>query len=362
MVLVLCVVSQVSANWESVSFSNCAGPNGTFRPMDAIAFYNETSRILTLSIRGNQSTALIDVDPQRNVQSSLFSSVTTVSNELFSSATAFCPNVTKPFANSSDASCPWGPGIVAFTAQVGPIGMQQLSSYTTLLRVLEPSAAALEVVCVEVETTPTFASSTDILLSVLPFGVLVMVALVDFIAQVYNPWTSSYNVFRASANFAMDPDVLRLVTPGLLDAWMYIQFAILTASLNLNYAGFFQPVLSRVAWANLLFNTTISNQTPLGWTVGVRDFTNQSIQSTNVLINSVRPEMDGIERYARLVGLSRTTIWQTCILWFLIVFVGVVVLFELVLGLTWIWGQITGYDKIDLIGHNLPFVGGNNTF
>jgi hypothetical protein len=66
--LLLSAARWAAAEWQAVRYSNCAGPQGTFAPTDAIAFYNATTEMLTISVRGLQSDALEDIDPESNVQ------------------------------------------------------------------------------------------------------------------------------------------------------------------------------------------------------------------------------------------------------------------------------------------------------
>ena len=86
-----------------------------------------------------------------------------------------------------------------------------------------------------------------------PLLVLLAVGVGTVVAAMFSPWGTT-DIFLWSTNYGRDPDLIRLVTPGFGDCLQYLQFAVLTAGLTLDYPGFFQPVLSQGSWSVLMFN------------------------------------------------------------------------------------------------------------
>jgi hypothetical protein len=279
-----------------------------------------------------------------------------LSANVASSATAFCPNVTAPQPGLF-GSCPWGPGQVAFDASIGVPDSYAMTTLLVSLSVREASVGATEVVCVRATVTPQLNSSLSATLTFVPLAIVLVVGLANCVAAIWNPWTGSYNLFRAFSHNGMDPDALRLMTPGFLDVWSYIQFAVLSASLNINYPEFFQPIISRVAWANFLFKTTIACPNLLDWGTATTDFSGQLNDDPLHFINIASVyAMDGMASYLRLAGLPENCAWQTVIVWVLIITVAVLVLTESFIALVWVYGKLFGNDKVDLLGSNIPFL------
>ena len=170
-------------------------------------------------------------------------------------------------------------------------------------------------------------------------------------AARFNPWTGTKDLTRATANFGQDPDALRLVTPGFGDAWYYVQFAVYTACLSLNYPGVYQPSLSRLSWSQLLFNTTLvydANNT-VQWSTATHSITGAiGSSSPPSLINCVNGSDFGLTQYAALVGIPGENVWPTFMVWFLLVLVGVTILTEITFMIYWVYKRVRHSHSDDL--------------
>src|SRR5271170_2582987 len=181
--------------------------------------------------------------------------VSYLQNSVFHNLSEFCSSIQGP--DSANLSCPLPPGTHAFGVDIQLNDDYDFGVIVPTFQVLSPDIPAMEYVCVTFQLTPAFSSALNIPFSIVPLVIALLVGFATLFAARYNPWTGTSDLLRAFSNFGQDPDALRLVTPGFSDIWYYIQFAIFTACLSLNYPGVYQPTLSRVAWANLLFNTTL---------------------------------------------------------------------------------------------------------
>ncbi|KAL8673785.1 MAG: hypothetical protein Q9168_001797 [Polycauliona sp. 1 TL-2023] len=244
--------------------------------------------------------------------------------------------------NTSD---PANPGYPAFSLQHDMYSSFRFTTISARLRVASGNEQASPLACVEASITPDLGSSITGILQYLPLVVLILVAVATASAAIFSPWGSA-DVFRFTTNYGRDADLLRLVTPGFGDCLQYIQFIVLAGSLSLNYPGFFQPVVSQVSWAALMFNESFvshGNGT-------------QSIVDGIYKVNGTY----GLDRMSQLVGMqSDEDIWAGMVIWVLVIIAAVVVLIQLGFICRWAYRQISNTQQEDLRAKNLPFSLGN---
>ena len=164
-------------------------------------------------------------------------------------------------------------------------------------------------------------------------------------AAMFSPWGTA-DIFRWTTNYGRDADLLRLVTPGFGDCLQYIQFIALTGGLSLDYPGFYQPVVSKVAWSVLMFNHSFVRRG----------------NGSNSLIDGiyVTDGMYGLDRFRQLVGENGVEdIWAGMTIWLLVI-IGIVLLFIQVGFLSRsIYRHINRTPEEDLRAKNIPFSVGN---
>jgi len=218
------------------------------------------------------------------------------------------------------------------------------SAQFSILSTRQSDGTGYKVACINVEVTPSLGRSLSKFLTYVPLGILLLTGVATILAAVFNPWNGTKDVFAWSSNFGRDDDMLRLVTPGFADCLQYIQFIFLTGSLSLNYPGFFQPVVSKVAWSMLLFNISeVSNGS-------------QTRLIDNVYTHNATY---GLEDLSQLVGLGNgNDIWAA----FMSVFAGILIFIFvggiLMAGLRWLLKRVEVVDNGDLRAKNIPFLGG----
>jgi len=222
------------------------------------------------------------------------------------------------------------------------------ASIDTTFTIISGNSAKTRIGCIHVETTPMLGKSNDAALTWVPAGILALVALGTVLAAMLNPWVGTTDIFRWSSNYGRDEDMIRLVTPGFADCLQWLQFFVLTGSLSLSYPGFYQPVVSRVAWSVLLFNTSFFSHAPISQQSWAGDG-----------LYALDATAYGFERVAQAVGLQTIDdIWVCVIAFFGVVAIGTLVMPQLWFAGRWIIRRAIGHEEGDLTNKNLPFTFG----
>jgi len=205
--------------------------------------------------------------------------------------------------------------------------------------------AATTIGCVSANVTPDIGSRLSDLLTFMPLVVLVMVGIATAFAAIYSPWGTT-DIFRWTTNYGRDADLLRLVTPGFGDCLQYLQFIVLTSSLTLNYPGFYQPIVSKVAWSSLMFNQSFATD-------------GKPYQS---LVDGIyATDADhGLDVMRQLVGMSSATdMWAGMVIWLLVIIGAVLALIQIGFLLRWLSRVVNKTQEEDLRAKNMPFSMGN---
>ncbi|KAA8646489.1 uncharacterized protein ATNIH1004_007922 [Aspergillus tanneri] len=109
---------------------------------------------------------------------------------------------------------------------------------------------SVEVDCAAVKVTPYIGIAASAILTYIPVGVLVLVNLTSWVKrrnQLGRNWLFEYRTSWSSQGPIWD------VTLDIADYLRYLQFIFLAGSLTMEYPGFYQPVVSQVAWSSLLY-------------------------------------------------------------------------------------------------------------
>lgn len=199
--------------------------------------------------------------------------------------------------------------------------------------------------CISAEVTPDMGSSLSGILTFIPLAVLILVGVATAFAGVLSPWGTS-NLFKWTTNYGRDADLLRLVTPGFGDCLQYIQFVTLTGGLTLSYPGFYQPIVSKVAWSTLMFNESF--------------VTNGN--GTTALIDGlyITNGTYGLENMSQLVGMTAVSdIWAGMAIWLLVILGAVTFTIQVGFFLRWAFRRFSQIQEEDLQAKNMPFTVGN---
>jgi hypothetical protein len=378
------------SNAVFINFENCLDRNYReatnprrlqFTPLHVWASFNTTapSHHLNITVWGNVSGQaqagpypgpddgrwndpnntfgkIVDLDKENNKFTTLFSTYKVLTYTAFNEQPSrFCPAVLN---QSVETTCPLRPifNVSEYDRTVlsqlpgFQVGHDFYSSYSfatlqPILRIMSGAKSNDILGCVSASVTPDLGATLSNALRYLPAAILILVAFATIFAATCSPW-GTWDIFRWSSNYGRDEDLLRLVTPGFGDCLQYIQFIVLAGSLNLQYPGYFQPVVSKASWSILLFNESIvshGNGT-------------QSLVDGIYFANATY----GLSRLGQYVGMSEEKdIWAGFAVW-LLGLLGIVTV------LTWLfflgqWGYRAFLDKsVDRVrGRSGAFTIGN---
>lgn len=199
--------------------------------------------------------------------------------------------------------------------------------------------------CISTEVTPDLGGSISNMLRIVPFAVLILVAIATAVAGILSPWGTT-NLFKWTTNYGRDADLLRLVTPGFGDCLQYIQFVALTGGLSLSYPGFYQPVVSKFAWSALMFNTSFVTKG----------------NGTQSLVDGlyITHGTHGLDHLSQLVGMTGVgDIWAGMAVWLLSIIAIVTVVIQIGFFLQWAFRRFSRIQEEDLRSKNMPFTVGN---
>ncbi|KAF2666412.1 hypothetical protein BT63DRAFT_58197 [Microthyrium microscopicum] len=262
------------------------------------------------------------------------------------------------FCNTTRGSeCPWGPlfgknasdpqELHAFAVSHNMSSTYEFTTLFATMKIKSGDTGSPLVACVQVNVTPDLGPAMSGAFRWVPIVILGLVGIATFLAAKYHP-SSSKNFFYWSSNYGRDEDLLRLLTPGFADCLQYIQFVVLSGSLSLAYPGFYQPVVSKVAWSTLTFNESFVS----------RGNGSQSLVDGIYRTNGTY----GLSNLAQLVGMTTDSdIWPGMAVWLLVIVGSVVVLSQIGFVVHWGFRKYNKSEPQDLRSKNLPFTVGNVT-
>ena len=294
---------------------------------------------------------IVDLSDVNNKYTTLFSRFNVLSYTPWAAAPArFC-------LASIHGACPISPAffvdefdlarLPAFAVAHDMFSTYAFTSITATITVESGDLDGSNIACITTTITPDLGPSLNGVFRYLPLVILISVGVATVFAAILSPWGSA-DIFRWSSNYNRDEDLLRLVTPGFGDCLQYIQFIVLTGSLSLNFPGFFQPTVSRVAWSSLMFNQSFVSGGP--GTPAVVDGVYEYRSNTKY----------GLDRTSQLIGMeSPRDVWAGMIVWLVVITGGVVLLTQVGFVIRSLWRRTRNVPAEDLRSKNGPFTTGN---
>ncbi|KAI6336685.1 hypothetical protein MCOR29_000064 [Pyricularia oryzae] len=259
----------------------------------------------------------------------------------------FCKNL------GGGYSCPLGPNFNPNATRNQLPSVSMANNFTTSYAFTSWSATFLikytdselvNIGCVSATITPDLGPQAAIV-RYLPVALLAFVGFSTIFAAIWSPWGTT-DVFRWTSNYGRDCDLIRLVTPGFGDCLQHIQFVVLTGALSLNYPGFYQPIVSQLAWSTLMFNESFVTKEP-----GYR-----SLQDGIYVAEGNY----GLQRLGKLTGMSQVAdIWAGMIIWVLAIIASAIFLVQAGFGIRWVYRKVKNIAEEDLRSKNIPFSVGN---
>ncbi|KAJ9209765.1 hypothetical protein DTO166G4_8617 [Paecilomyces variotii] len=290
---------------------------------------------------------IIDLSKSNNKYTTLFTKLNVLSFTPYDNASRFCTSVTQGqcplgpvfYANASDLS-----ELRAFSIQHDMLTSYRFATIVPTLRVRSGDASNADLACISMNITPDIGATLGDTFRYVPLIILVAVGIATVVAAMYSPWGST-DPFRWTTNYGRDQDLLRLVTPGFADCLQYIQFVVLTGGLNLDYPGFYQPVVSRASWSTLMFNQSFVSHNEIN-----------PVQDGVYTVNATY----GMARLGQHVGMAEADdIWPGMAIYLLLILGGVTALIQVAFALRWLHRQIANVPEEDLRAKNMPFTVGN---
>lgn len=218
------------------------------------------------------------------------------------------------------------------------------ASFSVTFLIIYGDEKGTNIGCVSATITPDLGSLAW-MLKILPLIILLFVGFATIFAGIFSPWGTS-DIFHWTSNYGRDADLLRLITPGFGDCLQYIQFAVLTGGLTLNYPGFYQPIVSQGSWSALMFNESFVSKTT-GW---------QSLQDGIYVTDGAY----GLQDLAQLVGMANVEdIWAGMMVWLLVIIAAMLVLVQAGFLVQWVYRFVNNIPEQDLRAKNIPFSLGN---
>lgn len=277
------------------------------------------------------------------------------------------PDTGHPLAGQYQ-SCSYGPGQVAFGVAVPLAHPYTLGSIQTQIRISDSSTPARIISCINVTVSPyrDRAWYWDLFLW-LPAALAIAFFLLTTTARIATSITLRNLSFKHKARpggeprfwkdklaptvtdvlagepVIQSPALLRFVTPGFMDLWLYIQFVSVLSMIAVRWPDFAYSFFRRTAWTSLLGNVTLVQTSPQDRlqalssnaflpanASGSPDFAPQmtgntssplflDTQSPNTFLN-LNGSRNGIESYAHMLGLRPVDVYgTTTAIWLIIV-------------------------------------------
>lgn len=145
-----------------------------------------------------------------------------------------------------------------------------------------------EMDCAVAKITPRMGNPASAALAYLPAGVMALVGVASW--QTHLGELATNPLFEYGSAMAGRSLVWETVV-DVADYLRHLQFVFLSASLSIDYPGFYQPVVSKIAWSSLLF-----------WKGPItHGFTHQSVQEGMYINNASY----GLDYMAQVLGFPR---------------------------------------------------------
>ncbi|POS87602.1 hypothetical protein EPUL_000934 [Erysiphe pulchra] len=332
--------------WVNVTGSTAgSAPRLILQPADNTTYWNSNNT------KSGGKIEAIPFPDIINKQTTLYNSINFLNYKQFHEYVSFCDHMV-------NGACPLGPVwnrhtlptndpeiFPHFGFSYNPYSSYTLASLAALLKVNYGDKEASEIGCISVIITPGISSNLAGVIKFTPALILLSVGVSVLFAAIWSPWGSS-DIFRWTTNYGRDPDLLRLITPGFGDCLQYIQFVVLTAGLKINYPGFYQPIVSKLAWSILTFNYSFF----------------QNSTRTTSLIDGIYVTRGtyGLEKLSQLIGIAQTeNLWNSMAISLLAIIAMSLMTIQVGFIMRWTNRKLNDIQEEDLRAKNMPFSIGN---
>ncbi|KAF8341524.1 uncharacterized protein EI90DRAFT_2904831, partial [Cantharellus anzutake] len=400
LLLVLSSLAGIYCQPAPVPFSDCTSSAArsalSSTPQSHINISEVYSQVIYVGGQKNLKTVLIGatgntiVPSAKNDQGNLilttfFTRTSVLTFTLNQSNSWFC-NTVRPVsplpAPSNDSTyCPISPGQLAFSVTSPLLHDYNLSSIVTRVRVVDPSANALELACVDVDVTAvrdqnkTSNLGYPQILFWLSVGLVILYWIVIGLARISAAWSrgaakpdwsgvrwagtvlaSAISGERLSTHSAL----LRFATPSWRDVFFHTQWCASLIMIAVQWPTFAYPILVNTAWSVLEYNITLSADRNAGtnhWNPWKANYTPPSgfadqmsnVSSPLYLDQSIPNQLyllpgdasNGIKSFAAAVGLRPQDLFPTCAKLFFSIVGVTIVISSLIWAIDWFVSLLT---------------------
>ncbi|KAI6034955.1 hypothetical protein F5J12DRAFT_790051 [Pisolithus orientalis] len=370
----------VSAQPATLPFNDCFNGNVS-QKMSVDTVYSQIvdGQRLNLTVLGQTAQEIIG-DANTTNLATLFTQATTLTINTFSNNSYLCDFIRQPSSlansssNSTDCPIPQGPFALAVSIPFNP--KNALTTLNTELRALDPFEN--EILCLTVATTALqpgpfdspYGDAHSIFWATV--GLAAAYWIIVCVARLVSAWkrgtsrpgsgiwarVESAGLILVSAisgeRLATSPSLLRFCSPSLRDIMIHTQWCAALAMVAVQWPPFVYPLLSQTAWATLTYNTSLSDaaqwnplQTqpynpPSDFADQLSDsnsplYVNPSISNTLFLLPN--GTHNGMEAFAWSVGIGPRELFRTCLILFLAILAGTIILSVLVWSIDWVFSR-----------------------
>lgn len=371
----------VSAQPATLPFNDCfAGSLSQKMSIDTVYSQIVDNQRLNLTVLGQTAQQIIG-DANTTNLATLFTQATTLTINTFSNNSYLCDFIRQPssLANSSSNStdCPIPPGPYALAVSIPFDPKNFFTTVNTELRALDPYEN--EILCLTVATTALqpgpldspYGDARSIFWATI--GLAAAYWIIVCVARLVSAWkrgtsrpgsgiwarVESAGLILVSAisgeRLATSPSLLRFCSPSLRDIMIHTQWCAALAMVAVQWPPFVYPLLSQTAWATLTYNVSLSSDAARWSPLQTQpydppsDFADQLSDPSSLLyLNSSIPNTlfslpngtySGMEAFAWSVGIDPRNLFRTCLILFLAILAGTIVLSVLVWSIDWIFSR-----------------------
>lgn len=191
-----------------------------------------------------------------------------------------------------------------------------------------------EIDCAAAKITPDIGTAASTTLTYIPAVVMVLVGVASWQRQLSEPGGNSLFEYRSA--WASQAQIWEAVLE-VASYLRYLQFIFLAGSLSVEYPGFYQPIVSQIAWSSLLY-----------WKGPIdHDFTYTGVEGGMYVSNASY----GLEYMVQMLGFPQMPdIMLDAFINLLILVSGLLVVFLI------LWMITLGLDQVPLLSPSIPIL------
>ncbi|KAG5725684.1 hypothetical protein E4T56_gene7346 [Termitomyces sp. T112] len=334
---------------------------------------NNLGNFLNLTVLGSSPQQILGFTNTSGSLATLFTTTNVLTLNIWTNSSYFCntlrPPSPLPAVNSTNSTyCPIPAGEFGFSTSIPWGDHRALTTLSTRLRAVDPFIQ--EVLCIDVTTTPLhpqpnspYGEAKIIFWSTVALAIAYWVVV--GLARIVSAWgrgitrhdglwsrAQSAGFILASAisgeRFATSPALMRFCTPSMRDVMFHTQWCAVLAMVAVEWPPFVYPILTQTAWSTLSYNITLlSSSAAHHWNPFFTppyppssNFTDQFNDSGSPLfINASVPNTlftlpdnatHGLSSFAYTIGLRPQDLFSVCLILFLSILAGAILLAVLV--------------------------------